>query len=128
MLEEFQTVLLVGLLVSTYYLTIGCRNIGESLPFESGNITDKVDSATDKLGGMTEVLDDIANLLNDGLHAFSKNGSTHTAINPMEALLTGFISRMTSLPEHGNPTQQEEWEILPPNENDEKTKTETELS
>jgi len=113
MLEEFQTLLLVGLLVSTYYLTIGCRNIGESLPNESGNITDKVDS-------MTTVLDDIANLLNEGLHAIGNSGSTHTATNPMEALLTGFISRMTSPSEHGSTAQQEEWEILPPIEEDDK--------
>ena len=46
MLQELQTLALVGLLVSTYYLTIGCRQIGASLPAESSNISDKVAGAT----------------------------------------------------------------------------------
>ena len=56
MLEELQTLALVGLLVSTYYLTVGCRKISEGIPEESEAISSKVASAT-------EVLDDIANLL-----------------------------------------------------------------
>ena len=69
MLEELQTLLLVGLLVATYFLTIGCRNISESLPDESGHITTKIDATTDKIGVMTEVLDGIANRLNDALQS-----------------------------------------------------------
>ena len=111
MLEELQTLLLVGLLVSTYYLTIGCRNIGETLPYESGTISDKVDSATDKIGGMTEVLDDIANLLNDGLHALSEPQLAQMPNNPLQTILTGFISRMTSPLEHAS-QKQEEREVL----------------
>lgn len=114
MLEELQTLLLVGLLVSTYYLTIGCRSIGESLPNESGNISDKVDNATERIQGMTDVLDDIANLLNEGLHSVADKAATQMESNPMATLLTGFISRMTSPKEHGEKPQ--DWEILPPNE------------
>ncbi len=109
MLEELQTVALIGLLVSTYYLTIGCQNISESLPDESGHISNKIDATTDKIGGMTEVLDDIANLLNEALATLPIVGSTQTASNPMEAILSGFISRMTSMPEHGKEPQ--EWPI-----------------
>ena len=104
MLEELQTLALVGLLVSTYYLTIGCRNIGDSLPHESGNISDKV-------AGATEVLDDIADLLNEALQTIAGGGATQTPSSPMEAILNGFISSMTSKPNHGN-TQQTEREIL----------------
>ena len=102
MLEELQTLALVGLLVSTYYLTIGCRKIGDSLPHESESITDKV-------SGVTEVLDDIANLLNEGLGAIAGTGMTQTPSSPVEMLLSGFISRMTSPPEHG--PLKEEWQI-----------------
>lgn len=102
MLEELQTLLLVGLLVSTYYLTIGCRSIGESMPLESGNITEKV-------GDATEVLDDIANLLNEGLSALSGNGTSQTIPSPMESILTAFMGRITSPPEHG--PKQEIWEV-----------------
>ena len=118
MLEELQTLLLVGLLVSTYYLTIGCRNIGETLPYESGTISDKVDSATDKIGGMTEVLDDIANLLNDGLHALTETQVAQMPNNPLQSILTGFISRMTSPLDHASEeqTQREIFEVITPNE------------
>jgi hypothetical protein len=110
MLEELQTLALVGLLVSTYYLTIGCRSIGDSLPHESGHISDKVDGVTTKIAGMTEVLDDIANLLNEGLHSLSGVVPSAPSGSPIEALLSGFISRMTSIPEHGN-TLKEEWQV-----------------
>jgi len=108
MLQELQTLALVGLLVSTYYLTVGCRRIGDSLPTESGQISDKV-------AGATEVLDDIADLLNEALQSLSGGGSTQTPSSPMEAILSGFITSMTSKANHG--TQSQEWEVLPPNEN-----------
>ena len=110
MIEELQTVLLVGLLVSSYYLTIGCKSIGESLPHESSYITDKVDGASDKITGMTEVLDDIANLLNEGLGALSNSLPTQTASSPVEMILSSLMTRMTSPPEHGN-TLTEEWQV-----------------
>ena len=94
MLQELQTLLLVGLLVSTYYLTVGCRNISASLPAESGQISDKVASCT-------EVLDDIADLLNEGLAGLSTAGGTQTPSSPMEAILGGLISSMTNKANHG---------------------------
>ncbi len=114
MLEELQTLLLVGLLVSTYYLTVGCRNIGEIMPNESDNISGKVDNATDRIRDMTAVLDDIANLLNEGLHTVAEKANTQMDNSPLGAILSGFIARMTSPEEHGK--EQEEWEILPPND------------
>jgi hypothetical protein len=108
MLQELQTLALVGLLVSTYYLTVGCRRIGDSLPTESGQISDKV-------AGATEVLDDIADLLNEAVQSFAGMGATQTPSSPMEAILSGFITSMTSKANHG--TQSQEWEVLPPDEN-----------
>jgi hypothetical protein len=110
MIEELQTILLVGLLVSSYYLTIGCKNIGESLPYESSHITDKVDGASEKISGMTEVLDDIANLLNEAVQSISGMGVTQTASSPVEMILSSLMSRMTSPSEHGN-TLTQEWQV-----------------
>ena len=115
MLEELQTLALVGLLVSTYYLTIGCRRIGDSLPTESGHITDKV-------AGATEVLDDIADILNDALQSLGGSTTTHTPSSPFEAILTSFIGNMTSKANHGN-TLKEEWQV---HENDSPPTLETE--
>ena len=103
MLEELQTLALVGLLVSTYYLTIGCRSIGDSLPHESGNISEKV-------AGATEVLDDIADLLNEALQSLGGKGATHTPSSPFEALLTSFIGNIATPKNHATPIT-EEWTI-----------------
>ena len=100
MLQELQTLALVGLLVSTYYLTVGCRRIGDSLPTESGQITEKV-------AGATEVLDDIADLLNEAVQSFAGMGATQTPSSPMEAILSGFITSMTSKANHGNTLKEE---------------------
>ena len=102
MLEELQTLALVGLLVSTYYLTIGCRQIGESMPLESTNISDKV-------AGATEVLDDIANLLNEGLQTMGGGTFAQTPSSPIQSILSALISSATSNGEHG--TKPEIWEV-----------------
>ena len=99
MLEELQTLALVGLLVSTYFLTIGCRNISESMPLESGHISGKVSA-------MTEVLDDIADLLNEALQSIGGAGHAQTPSSPMEAILSGLIGSMTSKANHGPTTQE----------------------
>ena len=102
MLEELQTLALVGLLVSTYYLTVGCRKIGDSMPQESTNITDKV-------AGVTEVLDDIADLLNEALESFTNNPITQTPSSPVQSILSAFLSSATTPKEHGSLTQ--EWQV-----------------
>ena len=114
MLQELQTLALVGLLVSTYYLTVGCRRIGDSLPTESGQISERV-------AGDTEVLDDIADLLNEAVQSFAGMGATQTPSSPMEAILSGFITSMTSKANHGPLT--EEWQVQ---ENDSPPTLETE--
>jgi len=110
MLEELQTLALVGLLVSTYYLTVGCRNISESMPQESTNITNKV-------AGVTEVLDDIADLLNAGPQSVTGNSITQTASSPMQTILSAFLSSASTPKEHGDTTQPQEWEVLNPETN-----------
>ena len=98
MLQELQTLLLVGLLVSTYYLTVGCRNISASLPAESGQISDKIE-------GVSSLLDEMNDLLNEGLAGLSTAGGTQTPSSPMEAILGGLISSMTNKANHGPLTE-----------------------
>ena len=76
----------------------------------------------DKVAGATEVLDDIADLLNEAVQSFAGMGATQTPSSPMEAILSGFISSMTSKSNHGNPLK-EEWQI---HENDSPPTLETE--
>jgi len=50
--------------------------------------------------------------------------STQTAQHPLVNLLASFMSTTPSPQKHGNKTQQEEWEIHPPNDT-QTTQTET---
>jgi hypothetical protein len=118
MLEELQTLALVGLLVSTYFLTIGCRNISESMPHESGIISGKVE-------GMTEVLDDIADLLNEAMHAVGNSAIAQTPSSPMEAILSGLISSITAPKNHGPTTQERTIHEIDPTPNESQTENES---
>jgi hypothetical protein len=121
MLQELQTLALVGLLVSTYYLTVGCKNLGESMPLESSNISGKVE-------GMTEVLNDISTLLDEALDSFAgvtTNQNAPMPSSPIEMLLASFMSKINQPAQHGNPQEPEDWEVLPPN--DTQTKEQTEI-
>jgi hypothetical protein len=99
MLEYVQAAALLGLLISHYFLIKGCFKINENLPIHGGEITTKV-------GGVTEVLDEIADLLNEGLAVVAGSGSAQTPSSPMDAILSGLISSMTNRPTHGSQTQE----------------------
>jgi len=113
MLEELQTLALVGLLVANYFLTIGCRRIGDSLPTESVNISDKV-------AGATEVLDDIADLLNEAVESVANVGGAQTPLNPMDMILSTLMGSMTSKANHATPLKEERtiYEIDPQTQNE----------
>ena len=117
MLEELQTLALVGLLVSTYFLTIGCRNLSESVPHESGQISEKV-------SGMTAVLDDIADLLNETINAVGNSAITQTPSSPVEAILSAFIGNLTGPKNHGTETHQREIHEIHPNPTTHETENE----
>ena len=59
---------------------------------------------------MTDVLDDIANLLNEAVQSIGGMGVTQTASSPVEMILSSLMSRMTSPSEHGN-TLTQEWQV-----------------
>jgi len=114
MWDEVQTLALVGMLVAMYFLTEGCKRINESMPYESGQITGKVDGMTEELSNATSVLDDIANLLHEGLTSLPSTSPAQTDNSPLGMILNGLISNMTN-PQVDGPkhTEPQEWEVLP---------------
>ena len=109
MIEYAQAFALFALLGFAFFMEKSMRSKIEELPSQTEAITDKIT-------GMTEVLDDIADLLNEAMHAVGNSAIAQTPSSPVEAILSAFIGNMTSKANHGNPTQQEEWEVLPPND------------
>ena len=80
----------------------------ENLPSQTADVEDKI-------SGMTEVLDDIADLLNEGLQSLTGTGHTQTPSSPMEAILSGLIGSMTSKTNHGPTTQERTIHEINPN-------------
>ena len=112
MWDELQTLALVGMLVAMYFLTEGCKRINESMPYESGQITGKVDGMTEELSNATSVLDDIANLLHEGLTSLPIPQTAQTDNSPLGMILNGFISNMINPDADGaKHTEPEQWEI-----------------
>ena len=104
MIEYAQAFALFALLGFAFFMEKSMRSKIEELPSQTEAITDKIT-------GMTEVLDDIADLLNEAMHAVGNSAIAQTPSSPMEAILSAFIGNMTSKANHG--PQPKEWEVLP---------------
>lgn len=107
MLEEMQSVALLGLLVCQYYLIRGCFRINETIPVAGGTISGKIDRTAD-------LLDEVAQLIAD----FSDNITPPAVAQPpggLGDLVATFLNnRMNTAGNHA--TTSEEWEVLPPND------------
>jgi len=103
MLEYIQTSTLLALLVFFIYLEKTMRSKIEEMPSPTGDIENKIT-------GMTEVLDDIADLLNDGLNMVTdKTNPNPQAGMDIPSLLTNlFMSKVNMPQEHGTKTHQRE--------------------
>ena len=99
MIEYAQALTLFALLAFAVYVEKSTRSNLEEWP-------EKTEAVTIQIERMTEVLDDIANLLNEGLHAIAGSSTTQTASNPMEMILSTLMSSMTSKANHGPTTQE----------------------
>jgi len=108
MIEYVQAFALFALLAFAVYVEKSTRSTLEEMP-------EKTEAVTVKIERMTEVLDDIANLLNEGLHAIAGSGPAQTASNPMEMILSTLMSSMTSKANHGTETHQREIHEIDPN-------------
>jgi hypothetical protein len=116
MIEYVQAFALFALLAFAIFAEKTMRSRIEELP-------DQTEVITDKITRMTEVLDDIADLLNEALHAVGSSPLAQTPSSPVEAILNAFIGNMTSKANHGpqenqrtiheiDPTPQEQTEIV----------------
>ena len=106
MLEYIQTSTLLALLVFFIYLEKTMRSKIEEMPSPTGDIENKIT-------GMTEVLDDIADLLNDGLNMVTaKTNPNPQAGMDIPTLLTNlFMSKVNMPQEHGRTQEPQEREI-----------------
>ena len=107
MLDELQAIGLLGLIACQYILIRGCFAIKDEIPLAGGTITTKIDRTAD-------LLDEMAQLIADFTDGMTGSGNAPPPPSPFEAILTSFMSR-TSMANHATP--QQEWEILP-NDND----------
>ena len=109
MLEYIQTFALVALLLFLIFIERTMRSKIENMPSPTGDVEDKISV-------MTEVLDDIADLLNDTIQTVAGSTNTHTPSSPMESILTSLISNVMAPKNHGIP-QENQWPIQEINEN-----------
>ena len=117
MQEYIQSITLVALLVFLFYTERTMRSKIENMPSQTVDVEDKI-------SGMTEVLDDIADLLNEGLQSLTGASHAQTPSNPMEAILSGLISSMTSKANHGPTTQERTIHEIDPTPNESQTENE----
>ena len=104
MLEEMQSLALLGLLVCQYYLIRGCFRINESIPVAGGGIREEITRTAD-------LIDEVAQLIADFGDAVPPAAVAQPAGGPLD-LLTAFLNnRMNTAQSHATPS--EEWEVLP---------------
>jgi hypothetical protein len=108
MLDALQALALLGLIVCQYFLIRGCFGISEALPIQGGAITSKIDRTAD-------LLDEVAQLIADLSDGLGGNGNAPPPPSPMEAILTAFMSKTAM---GGHASQSQEWEVLPPNQDE----------
>ena len=108
MLDALQAIGLLGLIACQFVLIRGCFKINETIPIAGGSITTKIDRTAD-------LLDEVAQLISDFSDNITGSGNTPPPPSPMEAILNAFISK-TTMGDHA--TQSQEWEVLPPNDDE----------
>ena len=114
MIEYAQAFALFALLAFAFFAERTMRSRIEELPSQTEAITDKIT-------GMTEVLDDIADLLNEAMHAVGNSAIAQTPSSPVEAILSAFIGNMTSKANHGTETHQRQIHEIDPTQNESQT-------
>ena len=107
MIEYAQALTLLALLVFAVYVEKTTRSKLEELP-------EKTEAVTYQIERMTEVLDDIADLLNEAMHAVGNSAIAQTPSSPVEAILSAFIGNMTSKANHGTETHQRQIHEIDP--------------
>lgn len=112
MLDYLQAVSLLALIIAHFFLVRGCFSIKQELPIQGGAISGRLDRTGDLLDEVAQLLADLADSLGGG---DPKSPIAHPP-SGLGDLLTVFLNnRMNMGSEHG--TTQEQWEVLPPDEN-----------
>ena len=113
MIESLPTVLLLCLLISAVFLIRLILEMPESIGSKSAEITHEVRQ-------VSEVLNDIADQINDALGLVANSPIAQTASSPMESILSGLISSVLTPKPHGPQESQDrqvhEIDITPPSE------------
>jgi len=107
MLEEMQSVALLGLLVCQYYLIRGCFRINETIPEAGGSIGGKIDRTADLLDEMAQLIADLGDAVSPPAVAQPPSG--------LGDLVASFLNNRVNIPENHATTQQE-WEVLQPDD------------
>jgi len=108
MLEEMQSLALLGLLLCQYYLIRGCFQINESIPVAGGGIREEITRTAD-------LLDEVAQLIADLGDAVPANAPATVSESPFGMILNSLLSGKGMAGNHA--TTSEEWEVLSPDEN-----------
>ena len=109
MLDILQAVSLLGLIITHFFLVRGCFSIKTELPIQGGILAGRLDRTA-------ELLDEVAQLIAD-LGDATPAGAVAQPVGGFPDLLATFLnSRLNPAPEHGDTTQPEDWEVLPPND------------
>lgn len=119
MIEYLYLACLLCLTISVPILIRGCFKIHHELPAQGGNISEKIDGVNDVLN---ELADFVADLARNGLFQAAQNNAPPDFIT----LLTAFLKRDTPSPSEHGTKEQEQWEVLPPDQTQTK-QTENEL-
>ena len=104
MLEEMQSLALLGLLLCQYYLIRGCTTINESIPVAGGGIREEITRTAD-------LLDEVAQLIADLGDAVPASPPDPGSNSPFGILLNSLLSSKQMGGNHA--TKSEEWEVLP---------------
>jgi len=106
MLEYLQAVSLLGLIIGHYFLIRGCFSIREIIGSKSGSISE----AIDKNSGL---LDELIQVVVDVVPEGPSSSGIVPAGSPWGDILNSFLTRANTPEIHGESKTQNEWEVLP---------------
>jgi hypothetical protein len=104
MIQEVQALSLFLLLLSHLLIIKKCNQFSKS-------IEPRTDNLSSDLKDITEILDDVADLLAQGIGGLMPSPASPNQGSPVSSLLTSFISEMMLPKEHGAKEVTQEWEI-----------------
>jgi hypothetical protein len=110
MIEYFTALSLLFLVIGHGLLIKKCTKLTDGLEPSAENLSSE-------MKGITSILDDIADLINDSLNFVANSPIAQTPNSPMEGILNGLISNMLNTKKHGysqEPQDREIHEINPP--------------